>query len=300
MQRGAGTSTLPDPLTSMGNERRIWLITNKASGSNGEQALADCEVSCAACNFPIAHRTSFPDQELPTPAMLDAAGIELVAIYAGDGTVNAALNALSGWNGEVLILPGGTKNLLFHRLFGDLTLQEALEEVATETAVALKPTIIECSAGRAYAGVLAGPGSDWADVREAMRNSDPIKMIGEFKNALTELLSGSRLTCEEPQLGRADGYPLIVLTPCPEALQVDAYHAESAADYLEHTYAVVRREFREGPHDRLGSAKAVTLTNTEGEDFGVLLDGEQHQAGPSMCFTLAECPVKLLASRTDG
>ena len=50
---------------------------------------------CADYGLRVAFSTSFPTDDLPTPAMLDAADLDLVAIFAGDGTVNAALDALT-------------------------------------------------------------------------------------------------------------------------------------------------------------------------------------------------------------
>ena len=51
-------------------------------------------------------------------AELDAAGIKRLAIFTGDGSLNAAITNLYGWGGKILVLPGGTMNLLCKRLNG--------------------------------------------------------------------------------------------------------------------------------------------------------------------------------------
>ena len=91
----------------MTEPRPLWLVNNAASGSNSDAALTALEACCGEHGFRVAHRTVFPAQDLPTPAMLDAAGIDLVAVFSGDGTINSLLTALAGWGGAVLVLEGG-------------------------------------------------------------------------------------------------------------------------------------------------------------------------------------------------
>ncbi|GGD62029.1 hypothetical protein GRI62_13530 [Erythrobacter arachoides] len=281
------------------SELRLWLINNEASGSNDTDALTAFEGHCDTCGLKVAHRTIFPKQELPTVAMLEAAGIETVAVFAGDGTINAVLEALAGWSGAVLVLPGGTMNLLYHRLFGDAEMDEVLGAVARGGARRRRPGIIETASGHAYAGVLAGPGTAWGDVREAMRLKGPLEMAAEARAAIAETLFGSMLRVDKPQMGKREGYPLLLLTPTDEGITVDAYYAETAGDYFDQTLALMRREFRDGPHDRLGQADSFTLASTEHEGFGVLLDGEQCQVDGPTEFRLVRCEVDLLATRDD-
>ena len=75
----------------MNATRPIWLVNNASSGSNDDAALAALEACCGEHGFHVAHRTVFPDAG-PAHArpMLDAAGIDRVAVFAGDGTINAA------------------------------------------------------------------------------------------------------------------------------------------------------------------------------------------------------------------
>ncbi len=284
----------------MTDTRRIWLINNAASGSNDAVQLAECERLLGEHGFAIAQRTSFPDQELPSPALLDAAGIELAAIYAGDGTVNAALEALTGWHGAVLVLAGGTMNLLYHRLFGEAELAEVLAAVASDQAHRRRPAMISAPCGNAYAGLLAGPGTAWNDVREAMRANDLLKLASGAQAAVAETLNGDMLACEEPRLGRREGYPLLLLTPTEAGIIVEAYHAETASEYLEQAAALARRDFREGPHDVLGTVEGVTLANVAGGAFGVLVDGEPRDCPGATRFALAPSGVDLLATVTDG
>jgi diacylglycerol kinase family enzyme len=278
----------------------IWLVTNAASGSNDAAALAALEQCCGANGFRVAYHSDFPTHALPTPAMLDAGGIDRVAVFAGDGTINALLTGLAGWGGAVLVLAGGTMNLLYHRLHGDRTTEQVLAAAAAGETMMRRPGVIRCAYGTAFAGMLAGPGTSWGKVREAMREVDVAGLAAGAVEAIEETLAGDMIACREPALGSPEGYPLVSLTPQDDGMEIEAYHAESAGEYLVQAWALLRRNFREGPHDVLGQAKAVRLASTHGEAFGLLVDGELVEAAEEVEFALAPCEVDLLATENDG
>ena len=89
---------------------------------------------------------------------------------------------------------------------------------------------------------------------------------------------------------------MIEFTPSHRGLQLDAYHAKDPGDFLRQGWALLRRRFREGPHDRLGLFDELTLENCEGEPIEVLLDGEPASLGSRATFSVAACEVDLLAT----
>ncbi len=278
----------------------IWLVSNPASGGNDEAALGALRQCCGERGVHVARHTVFPDQALPTPAMLDAAGIGCVAVYAGDGTVNALIAGLAGWGGAVLVLPGGTMNLLYRRLHGQRTLEETIAALGRGEAVPVRPSVIRSRLGDAYADLLAGPGTSWGRVREALRAADGAELAQSTVGAIDETLTGEQIVCLDPPLGRREGYPLLSFTPGDQGIEVKAYYAEDAGEYLAQTWALLTRDFREGPHELLGTARRLTIAGTQGNAFGLLIDGEQAQAGPRIQLTLAQCEVDLLATVTHG
>lgn len=90
----------------------LWFITNPRSGSATPAKCEAIEATFAERGLSLAGRTLFPDDDLPTWQSLESAGVDTVVLFAGDGTINAALCALADWDGAILILPGGTMNLL--------------------------------------------------------------------------------------------------------------------------------------------------------------------------------------------
>jgi diacylglycerol kinase family enzyme len=281
-------------------EREIWLVNNASSGSNDDGALAALDACCGDHGLRIVHRTVFPAQDLPTPSILDAAGIDLVAVFAGDGTINSLIGALAGWGGALLVLPGGTMNLLYHRLHGERPMEEVIAALARGESVVRRPGVIRSACGNAYAGLLAGPGTSWGRVREAMREAAVVELAESTVAAIDETLTGEMIACLAPRLGRREGYPLLCLEPGDEAIEVVAYHAQAAGEYLQQAWALVRRNFREGPHELLGRTRTVRLASTRGNPFGLLIDGEQAEAAPETEFALAPAEVDLVATRRDG
>ncbi|MXO60469.1 hypothetical protein GRI89_13065 [Altererythrobacter salegens] len=281
----------------MGAAPDIWLICNPASGSNDAAGLAALEDRCGDLGFRIAGKTVFPEEDLPDGAALDAAGVGLVAIFTGDGTINAVIGRLDGWGGQVLILPGGTMNLLYHRLHGDRPFEEVLRLVAAGEADVRRPGVIGCNRGVALAGLLAGPGTSWFDVRETMRDGDVLGVVESAAQAIGETLAEPGIACREA--GSTEGYPLIMLTPHDEGIEVAAYHAETTAEFLSQGWALLRRSFREGPHDVLGTFDRLILASTDGAPFGIMIDGEKREAEAVEEFRLVACGVDLLATATD-
>jgi hypothetical protein len=188
-------------------------------------------------------------------------------------------------------------NLLYHRLHGDRPLEEAVRAAANGEARLHRPGAIRGAHGMAYAGILAGPGASWGEVREAMREQAVIELAETAVKAVRETVAGEMIVCREPALGKREGYPLINLTPTDEAIEVDAYYAETTAEYLAHGWALLKRNFRQGPHDRVGLTDRLRLASTQGSAFGLLIDGEQVECGAEEAFALARAEVDLLATQ---
>jgi len=295
-----GTGPLAERLSRVDRPSRLCLVSNVKSGSNDAETLDRLAALLVTPDTELALHVCFPDDPLPTPAELDTAGIGTLVVFTGDGTLKATLDALAGWGGAVLVLPGGTMNLLFHRLHGEASSEEVIAALHAGTLHRVQPKVIRCSAGHAYAGLLAGPGTAWNQVREAMRDADVVEIASGTMAAMAETLAAPGVACTTPPLGRSEGYPLLLLDPHDDGIVLTAFHAEEPGEYLAQAWALLRRNFREGPHEELGKAPAVTLEGFEGEPFGLLLDGEPAEACTADRFELVRCQVDLLASVPHG
>lgn len=278
----------------------IWLVVNAASGSNNKAALDALHSELESNNFELQRTIAIPDDALPTAGELDAAGIAMLAAFTGDGTVNALLTGLYGWSGAVLVLPGGTMNLLSLRLHGPTEVGEILACVARGGARRVRPKVARCCAGDAFAGVLVGPGTCWSSVREAMRTADVAGVIQGAADAIAQTLDGPPVKLLDPPIGSDDGYPLIEMNPTELGLSTSGFHARTASDLVSQSWALMRRRFREGPHDRLGLFGQMRIEAIATGSLSVLIDGEPKEVASPANFVLAECEVDLLAIGGDG
>ncbi|WP_404371757.1 diacylglycerol/lipid kinase family protein [Sphingomonas sp. MMS24-J45] len=148
--------------------QKLWFITNPKSGT-ATPAKADALAALfAESGLTLVGRTAFPDYALPTPQSLDAAGVGTAVLYAGDGTINAAVAALDAWNGAILILPGGTMNLLAKLLHGAAE-PAAIVAAAVAQARTVSLPCVEVGGQRALVGLILGPAANWVRARELVR-----------------------------------------------------------------------------------------------------------------------------------
>lgn len=281
-------------------DRTIWLVANAASGSNSEEALAALDAAFSEARCMIGRRFHFQEHGAPTVGELRAAGVDTVAVFTGDGTMNAVVTGLYGWDGAVLVLPGGTMNLLARRLHGDADAATIVARLCAGTGRRVRPTTVRSRLGEGLTGVLAGPGTAWNQVREAMREADVVGLVSSAAEAIGESTGGPKVLCRDPRRGRREGYSLVMLTPEDDAIQADGYYAETFADYARQGAALLRRNFREGPHESLGRERRFRLAGSEGEPMGLLIDGEPREGAAVEEFTLARCEVDLLATADAG
>lgn len=280
----------------MENEQSIWLVRNEASGSNDERALADLRAALDEAGLALCGETDFPKHEPPTRNELRSHGAGILAVFAGDGTISHIVSRLFGWDGAILPLPGGTMNLLCRKLHGASRPEEIIARLRAGAARKVRPAILQSQCGPALTGALVGPGTAWNDVREAMRDADVGGMAAATREAIAESFTSSPVVCNEFPDARAGGYVAISLVPTESGIDVSGYYAEDAGDVARQTIALLSGDFREGPHDFLGSLPEAEIVSPSGELMGLMLDGEPCNAGASVRFTLARCEVDLLAT----
>lgn len=271
----------------------LWLVANAASGSHSADAIRALAQAFAHAGWSPA-RIVDVHQHVPDRAMLEQAEVGILAVFAGDGTINAVANALEGWSGALLPLPGGTANLLARALHGERT---ATTIAATlPRLVRTRRTAIRTGHGAALAEVLAGPGATWSDVREGLREGGVGRVAGATVTAIRQSTVGPMVALVEPALGKAEGYAGLRLSPEARGLSVEGYGADSIRDYLAQGVALLRRNFRDGPHDDLGLHPTVLCRSLAGSAIPLMIDGERRDGGREERFSLAPFALDLLGS----
>ena len=273
-----------------------WLVRNEASGSNDEDALRSVKDALAQAGFVLTGETCFPDESPPDAAKLDSSQVEMLCVFGGDGTIHSIVTDLFGWKGRVLVLPGGTMNLLSRRLHGEAAPADIIAKVGSGQSELVRPPILSNDRSYGLTGALTGPGVAWNGVREAMRHTAIADMATAAIDAVIESVAGERVICVGHETERQDGYLAISLTPRENGIVVNGYFAEGPADFLGQLGALLQRNFRHGPHDTLGAFENVEIASSDGTPMGMLMDGEEKDGRAREKFVLATCEVDLIAT----
>lgn len=275
------------------DDRTLWLVVNAASGSNSEEAVEQLVTGLDGAGYAPVRIIRLPEDELPAASQLSAAGVAILVTFTGDGTAGAQIARLHNWGGRVLVLPGGTQNLLAKSFHGERTAAEIIALLGRGGLAPRQIAMIRCARGDALCEIVAGPGATWSDVRETMRDGDVAGMAATLTEAIRQTADGPAVAVAQPALGKPEGYPAVRLHPVDGAMAVDGYGAAGLGDYARQGVAILRRDFRQGPHDELGVHPAVLCRSAA--PIELMLDGERATGGPEERFEVLPCPVTFLA-----
>lgn len=270
-----------------------WLIYNGASGSHGEEVLRDIVAALEAADHAPSRVLDCKDGA-PDAAAANAAGLALIAIHGGDGTLSRTIGGLEGFGGTVLPLPGGTFNLLARDIFGERDALQIVGLLGDGGLVGHRRPCIRGDGILALAELLAGPGAKWADVREEMRDANLGEVIAKGWDAAATSTVGPRVALVDPVAGREDGYAGVRLVPRTGGIEIAGYAAEGLGDYLQQGIAILKRDFREGPHDELGTAVRVSCHSLGDEPVPLMVDGERSEGASRLTFSLDTLGCDLL------
>lgn len=285
-------AAMTDPASS--SSAPLWLVVNAASGSNTEQSRTELVERLEAAGHPAVRTISFPDEDLPDAGTLDAAGVRTLAIFTGDGTINSQVRKLGAWGGAVLVLPGGTQNLLAKTLHGEgCTVESVVAALGAGRLVRRDLRAVATSQGPALVEVLAGPGATWADVREGVRDLDLPTIASALGEAVRNTARGAPVRVVRPPLGKPEGYRALRIDAVQGVLTLDGYDAEGLGEVAAQGVAMlVKRDFRAGPHDELGTCEEVTAESDE--PVALMIDGERFDGTTRETFSCITLPVQFL------
>ncbi|WP_428678928.1 diacylglycerol kinase family protein [Sphingopyxis sp.] len=269
---------------------RPALLCNNRSGSHDpaiEAAIAD---ACKAAGAPLVATFALPDQDIPDGAALRNHGVDLLLVWTGDGTINAAAVKAAGWNGAILPLPGGTLNLLSKALHGDRPAPDILADALAGKARQRPIPTVRSDGGEAFITVVAGPATRWAEVRETMRQDGIIEASRAAPEALEAMLNAPGVRVA----GHGKSYPAVILTPTETGLRADGILTEGSIDVLRHGLAWLGGDFREGPSESLATAETIILESDA--EISLEYDGELAEMSSPARFALGMSRVDFVAT----
>lgn len=255
--------------------QRLWFISNIRSGSATQAGCEAIEAVCAEKGLALAGRTRFPDDPLPDPAELAAARVDTLMLFAGDGTINAALCHYADWDGAILVLPGGTMNLLAKTLHGDSAPADIVHTAHLRQHRVALP-FAEAGRLRAFVGLIVGPAAHWVRAREAAREGRFARLLRAAMQAWRRTFGDHVRITGVPGLGRR--YQAILATPGADGLAVAGIDARDWRAIVELGWDWLKGDWM--------AARAVTATRAKGFTLAgrkpvlALFDGEPERLPP--------------------
>jgi hypothetical protein len=270
-------------------------IYNERSGTCDPALVAQIEQLFAQGDWPIGQIRAVDDGPLPTAQQLQDNGVGLAIVLGGDGSLAAVAEALDGWDGTLLALPGGTMNLLARRLHGDLTPVDIIKSYLSGEGAILRTPIIRVGDVTAYTGIIIGPTAAWGGVREALRNRDLAALAGEVPNAISSTFEAPGVSLN----GDGEEYPAIFVEPGRNELCAYGVLAGSAGDLFRHGWAWLSGDFRDGPSEALERGPALRI-NSEASTVDMLVDGEQSSGAVPLDLKIARSGVRFFAAHGEA
>ena len=255
--------------------QRLWFISNIRSGSATQAGCEAIEAVCAEKGLALAGRTRFPDDPLPDPAELAAARVDTLMLFAGDGTINAGLCHYADWDGAILVLPGGTMNLLAKTLHGDSAPADIVHAAHLRQHRVALP-FAEAGRLRAFVGLIVGPAAHWVRAREAAREGRFARLLRAAMQAWRRTFGDHVRITGVPGLGRR--YQAILATPGSDGLAVAGIDARDWRAIVELGWDWLKGDWM--------AARAVTATRAKGFTLAgrkpvlALFDGEPERLPP--------------------
>ncbi|TNE37796.1 MAG: hypothetical protein EP321_15395 [Sphingomonadales bacterium] len=269
----------------------LWLVTNSRSGTTDAKRIASIKQVIADAGLTVMHVIDLAERGLPERNEIARSAPDIIASLGGDGTARAVVNHYGEPSGPaLLILPGGTMNLLAKRLHGDREASEIIEKAArAQTTVALP--MIEGPDFRSLVGVIAGPAAHWGTVREDIREGDLPALLDSIPTALEQTWEGDRIRIE----GQESGHGALFIDPRPDALHIHAIHTDGIGDLASHGWAWLNQDFLGGPTEELAREDQVMLMQESGT-ITLLVDGERCTCPSPLTVRRRQCPAPFLAT----
>lgn len=217
---------------------------------------------------------------------LAAAKPDLFVVWGGDGTLRAALGVIGKAAPNLLLLPGGTMNLLARSIHGDRAWDQVLADVLAA------PKRVTLSAGKVndeiffYCAMLAGAPARFAEARESLRRGELVKAATEARAAL-ETLGTLHLDARYRdgytfEHGRLPATSIVGALVGPLAhnhpMEIAALAEPSPGAALNVIWSSFVSDWRNAPGVTIVPARSMVIESDAG-DIPIIVDGEAIEVG---------------------
>lgn len=206
MQPAAETS--PAPTRAAVGVRKALVLLNEKAGSVGLKAGAQLIEALNAAGveqFTIVDATKMSRRNFQRASQFDA-----IIVLGGDGTARYAADLAPRDGPPLILLPGGTLNILPKALYGDLPWPEAIKAVL-ERGVERRLPVGRANGETFYVAGLFGPTTLLALARESVREGKPLKALQRLRHALNRSFTRSiRARAGTDKMRKAEGIGVLL------------------------------------------------------------------------------------------
>ncbi|MDZ4762835.1 MAG: diacylglycerol kinase family protein [Alphaproteobacteria bacterium] len=220
---------------------------------------------------------------------------DLFIVWGGDGTLRSALSTVGKKTPNLVLLPGGTMNLLTKSLHGDKPWNTILNEVIAGPRQR-KITAGEINGEIFYCAMLAGAPARFAEARESIRKGEIGKGVAAARAALDTLQTihlnaryGEGYSFTDDYLPTTSVIGALV-GPLVKSgrMEIAALAEPTTMSALNVVWTSFLSDWRDAPGVTIVAADTLVIESEEGDDIPVIIDGEPLEAGNRVSVKFVE------------
>lgn len=205
-------------------------------------------------------------------------GLDIFIVLGGDGTIRRAANARPQISPYLIVLPGGTMNVLPRALYGELSWEDALKNTLAA------PSAKTLSGGRIanqqfFVAAIVGAPALWVLARESFREGDINDVLEKGGVALENMFETKvRYLISEQINGEAEAVVVICplvseeMSGSEQALEAAVVDVENAAEVIRLATAAAFGKWRDDKNILLTKTKRLAVQSSK--EIPATLDGE--------------------------
>jgi len=228
----------------------------------------------------------------------------LLIVWGGDGTHRSALSVVGLASQNLLLLPGGTMNLLSKSLHGNKPWEQILKAVMAASSTHILP------AGKInehvfYCAMLAGAPVSLAEARESLRHGDLGKGLTQLNTAISALQAmhlvahyGDAYNFADERLPTTSVIGALVGPMSHNGrMEIFTLAHPSTMSALGLAWASLLSSWRDAPGVTIVTAETLVIDSEEGDRIPVIIDGEAIAVGTHTLVTYVPRAAQCLIAR---
>jgi diacylglycerol kinase family enzyme len=268
---------------------KLGIIVNERSGSVPDDGRALLEQEIREAGHEALLPTDLEADLQEQVSGLADQGVDAIAVWGGDGTICTVLQTTNG-KIPVLVLPGGTMNLLPKRLHdGEMDWKKIVRSVLDNP----QPTWIsagEVAGERFYVAALFGQLTHIGASREAVREGSLLEAVSILTDrAALDIETNLQIEVIDPEKRREFPATAAAVIPADEGgLEIAVIAPDSHLDLAATAMDAMVKGWRDGAHFHADNATCIRMHHAQGGQIPATVDGEPRE--PGELFSISYLP----------